>query len=740
MNFEAVGLNEKEWNSLKERLGRNPTETELQMIGVMWSEHCSYKSSKRYLKKLITTGKAVLQGPGENAGLVELDSKRAIAFKVESHNHPSFVEPFQGAATGVGGILRDIFTMGARPIALANYLRFGELSQVKHQFLLDGVVSGIAHYGNCIGIPTVGGEVKTDSSYNGNILVNVFALGIVDRDKIFKSATAKSGLSIMIWGAKTGRDGIHGASLLASSDFSESNSGDGQKIRVQVGDPFKEKCLMEATLDAMRELSSDLIAIQDMGAAGLTSSTTEIAYKSNVGMQIQLEKVPTREPNMKAFELLLSESQERMLAVVNPGSENKFKTLLEHWGCDAEVIGQTIPGDKLVMTFNGETVVDLPVQKLMDPPEADLPAPEWVSPEVPSEIPLPNSKDVKDWDVLKLLLSVPSIASKREIFERYDSTVGGGSLLGPGHDAAVLWVGETEDDLTGVAFKGSCNEHWNSFDPKQGMALSFATNIRSLACVGASPLGYTDGVNLSNPKKAATMGALLSAVEGMNDAAKVFETPCISGNVSLYNQTVLSDKIVDIAPTIFSVAVGKIEDVRKVRPSVFQKAGSEVWLLEAFAPNPQEPPRGSAYLRALGLKYSGLPGFSLEAEKRLQTFLLKAHQEEIFLSLRTVSEGGLAVSLAKACFGINQSEPFGFEGDLLKFQQRRDALLFGEAGGRVIVEIDSSKRADLIRLSMDGKIPAKRLGTVMSNGIFEIKPFLSGKIEELFDSWTGTFG
>ncbi len=733
---ERVGLSHNEWKFLNDQLGRRPSETELQMIGVMWSEHCSYKSSKRFLKQLNTTGKVVLQGPGENAGLIDYDAKRAIAFKVESHNHPSYVEPFQGAATGVGGILRDIFTMGARPVAVGNYLRFGDLKNSKQAFLLDGVVSGIAFYGNCIGVPTLAGEVRTDDCYQGNILVNVFALGVVEKDKIFKAASAQPGALVMMWGAKTGRDGIHGASLLASSDFSESNSGDGQKIRVQVGDPFKEKCLMEATLDCMRELSADLIAIQDMGAAGLTCSTMEIAFKSNVGMLIELDKVPTREPEMKPFELLLSESQERMLAIVNPGSENRFKEILEKWNCSAEVIGRTIEGDCLKMTFEGDTVVDLPVQKVMDPPPIEALPARWVAPHFEIEFP----KSFNEWDSLKALLALPSIASKRGIFERYDSTVGGATLLGPGHDAAVLWLGENNESFEGIAFKGICNEQWAAIDPQAAMELSMATSIRALASVGAKAQAYTDGINLGNPKEIQTLGALELSVQGMNQVAKVFGTPCISGNVSLYNQTSVDGKSQSIFPTIFAVVVGKIKDVRKVRPSVFQKAGNEVWLLEAMPPEPTAAPTGSAFLRLFGNRYSGLPVYDLEAEKKLQTALLLAHELEIFESIRTISEGGLAVAIAKSCFGANGSPgPFGFEGDFLKNQQRRDALLFAENGGRVLVEISPQKRADLMKLSFETKIAAKRLGTVTDNGIFEMKPILSGKVSELFEAWTKWF-
>jgi len=729
-----VGLSAKEYKHLVETLKREPSETELQMIGVMWSEHCSYKSTKRFLKKIITKGSHVLQGPGENAGLVSLDEKRAIAFKVESHNHPSFVEPFQGAATGVGGILRDIFTMGAQPVALGNYLRFGQKTAARQDFLLEGVVSGIAHYGNCVGIPTLAGQVKMSSCYNSNILVNVFAAGIVEKDKIFRSATASAGESVMVWGAKTGRDGIHGASLLASADFSEDNKADGQKVRVQVGDPFKEKCLMDACLEVMRLFPEDLTAIQDMGAAGLTCSTMEISYKSKVGMKVDLDRVPARETAMEAYELLLSESQERMLAIVKKGSEKKFEEVMHRWGCEAVVIGETTSTGVLEMTFKGQKLVDLPVAEIQDPPDADLPEPEWELPTRRSQFQFPEIQD--EWGALTYLLKQPSIASKETIYERYDSTVGAATVLGPGHDAAVVWTPSQESPHRGIAFKGASHEAWNLIDPKAGAEMALAQGVRSLACVGAKALAFTDGVNLGNPHEAETLGALDRAVQGMNAAVEVFDTPCVSGNVSLYNQTTESDRKVNIDPTIFYVTVGKIDDVRKVVPSHFQEVGSEVWLLDALG-KVEEYPLGSLYSRIVGMGFDQLPLYDLQSEKILQEALIRAHEEGLFVSCRDVSEGGLAVSLAKACFG--RDPRIGFDGDFLKVQQRRDALLFGESQGRVIVEVRPQRRAELIRLSMDTKILVKRLGSVSGDGHFQMKPLMSGEVSQLKEAWRSCF-
>ncbi len=733
---KAVGLSDLEWNHLRKLLGRTPTVSEIQMIGVMWSEHCSYKSSKMHLKKLMTKGRYVVQGPGENAGLIELDSKRGLAFKIESHNHPSFVEPFQGAATGVGGILRDIFTMGARPIALGNYLRFGELSNEKHQHLLEGVVSGIAHYGNCMGIPVTAGSVSSHSCYNGNILVNVFCMGLVDKDKIYRSNSAKSGQSIMVWGARTGRDGIHGASLLASADFETGKTeSTEQKIRVQVGDPFKEKVLMEATLEVMRDLKDDLAAIQDMGAAGLTSSTTEMAYRSEVGMRIDLNRVPVRETGMTAYELLLSESQERMLAMVTKGSEEKFRKVLAKWGCEAEVIGETDDSKHLRMNFNGEEVVDLVISDFMDAPPPELPQAVWTPAELPARIP----DDVKkEWEVLERLMGIPSVASKKSIYQRYDTTVGQATVFGPGHESSVLWVPSEENPHLGVAFKGVADENYYAVNPRFGAQAAMLKAIRGLACVGARARAYTDGVNVGNPKTPHVQAALQMMVEGFNSVAESFETPCISGNVSMYNKTTSEKGSVDIFPTNFVVMVGVLDDVRKAVPSVFQKEGSEIWLLE-IPQNIDTYPHGSLYAQEFWpeeLKRAAHPKFDLQGEKRLQEALIAGCNRELFLSAKDVGLGGLAVSLAKGCLG---EKILGFDGDLSKTQSRRDQVLFGETLGRVLVEVAPARRAELMKLGVEFSLSIKKIGQTTSENIFRIRPTLSGTVQSLYEKWSKAF-
>lgn len=729
---QSVGLTENEWNWLCQRLQRYPTEEELQMIGVMWSEHCSYKSSKHFLKKLKMDGPAVLQGPGENAGLVDFDEERALAFKIESHNHPSFVEPFQGAATGVGGILRDIFTMGARPIALGNFLRFGPLALAKHRHLMRGVVEGISHYGNCVGVPMLLGQLHTDGCYEHNILVNVFALGILSNKNIFKSNTAIPGHSVMIWGARTGRDGIHGASLLASAQFDSSTQKDlEQKIRVQVGDPFKEKCLMEACLESMEKFPEDLLCIQDMGAAGLTCSTMEISDKSKVGMKIDLNRVPTREAQMKAYELLLSESQERMLAVVRKGTEEKFREVLKRWQCEAEVIGETTDDGRLRMSFDGKEVVNLPVQDIIDPPPAELPPPEEPSSLFKKLESLPP--DVGDeLSVLKEILSLPRIASKAALYESYDSTVGAATRFGPGHEAGVLWLGSKSNPYLGAAVKAAADEALAKSFPRFAASYSLAECVRALACVGARALAYTDGINMGVPQHSSVQWALSETVSGLNEAAEVFETPCISGNVSLYNQTKIGGEEIDIDPTVFVVSVGKIKDVRLSKPSFFRHKGNEVWLLEVPG-NPQTFPHSSVYAREiLKLENSETPFLDLVAEKRLQEALLEAHKQDLFASVRDISDGGLAVSLAEACFQNN----LGLDADLSKSQQRRDFQLFHEGSGRVIVEIEASRRAALMKLSMKWNLEVRRVGQLVEEDVFRIRPLLSARLSELKSVWT----
>lgn len=735
-DFEAaarLGFNEKEWRHLVQRLQRFPSVEEAQMLGVMWSEHCSYKASKPALKKLFSRSKNVLEGPGENAGLIHFDEERALAFKIESHNHPSFVEPFQGAATGVGGILRDIFTMGARPVALGNFLRFGPLHLPKHQELLRGVISGISHYGNCVGVPMLTGQIHADASFEHNILVNVFALGIVDKNKIFRSNSGEPGHSIMIWGAKTGRDGIHGASLLASAEFDAENQKEmEQKIRVQVGDPFLEKCLLEACLEVMNDCSEDLLCIQDMGAAGLTCSTMEISDKSNLGMRIDLDRVPQREENMQAFELLLSESQERMLAVVRKGSEEKFRKILNRWQCEAEVIGETTDDGILKMFFQNEQVVDLPVKEMIEPPAFDVPEPIHLNSVIDQVIP----EDIKDEAfVLQQILSLPRIANKQKIYERFDSSVGAATRFGPGAEAGVLWLGSEKSPFLGAAMKGAADEALAKDFPALAAAYSLTECIRALACAGAKALAYTDGINMGVPTHSKVQTALHESVRGMNEVAEIFDVPCVSGNVSLYNQTKVQGEARDIDPTVFVVAVGRVEDVRKCRPSSFQKSGNEVWLLEA-SKNPELFPHSSVYSREiLKMQNTQPPFLDLEAEKDLQSALLEAHDLELFESIRDVTDGGLAVALAEACF----QNQLGFEGDWSKSQQRRDFQLFDEAGGRVLVELDSSKKAALIKLSMKWKIEAKRIGSVMSDDVFRIRPLLNVRMSELKSAWNSGF-
>ncbi len=739
----SLGLREDEYQTILKILRREPSVSEVQMIAVMWSEHCSYKSSKKHLKKLITKSDIVLQGPGENAGLVAYGTSHAIAFKIESHNHPSFVEPFQGAATGIGGILRDIFTMGARPVALGNYLRFGDLESDLHRHLREGVVSGIAHYGNCMGIPVLGGHIASDKTFNGNILVNVFCMGLARREELFRSNTAKPGQSIMIWGARTGRDGIHGASLLASSEFDE-NAGESveQKIRVQVGDPFKEKVLMEATLEAMRTLRDDLAAIQDMGAAGLTSSTTEMATRSGVGMTIELSKVPTRETGMKAWELLLSESQERMLAVVQKGSEKRFEEILKKWGCESAVIGETTADTALIMRFEDEEVVNLPIADLIEAPPAPLPEPATrvratnAMAEAPADI-------RGEADILLTLLNDARIASKASVYERYDTTVGNATVLGPGHEAAVLWLPTEERPQGGIAFKGFAEECLAVDYPKEAAQLALMKSLRSLFIVGAKPLAYTDGINVGHALDPEVQWALQETVEGYNAVAEIFNTPCISGNVSMYNQTARGDEKISILPTNFVVAVGEILSVDQAVPSVFQRDGSEVWLL-SIPGSPNRIPCGSYYARRFWGSANGLPYLNLKRELDLWAVLQDLQEKRLLLSARDCGAGGLAVSLAKACLLSRQGwtmskTPVGFDGDLTKTQARRDYLLFSEDQGRVVIEIEGRSRTEVMKLAERRGLEVRKLGQTISEPRFSLRPTLSIDLEKLERAWETCF-
>ena len=547
------GINAEEWDRLITRLERAPNLVELGIYSVMWSEHCSYKSSRRHLSKFPTKNEYVIQGPGENAGVIDIGDGQAAIFKMESHNHPSYIEPYQGAATGVGGILRDVFTMGARPIALVNALRFGSPDHPKTRSLVAGVVAGIGGYGNCVGVPTVAGETQFDEGYNGNILVNAMAVGLADQDKIFYARGATPGNPIFYVGSKTGRDGIHGATM-ASAEFSE---GDEEKRpTVQVGDPFTEKLLIEACLELM---ATDAIqAIQDMGAAGLTSSSVEMADKGGVGILMDLDKVPQREDGMTAYEIMLSESQERMLMVLKPGKVDVAKVIFDKYDLDAEVIGETTDTGRLILTQFGETVCDIPVAPLADDaPNYDRP---WVEPKPRTPLDISKYPEPEDYgDVLLKLMSSPDMASKRWIWEQYDrhvmgDTVDSSQSMG---DAAIVRIHGTNKAL---AITSDCNPHYVAADPYEGGKAAVAEAYRNLSAVGARPIAITDNLNFGNPERPEVMGQIVKAIDGMAEACRALDFPVVSGNVSLYNET----DGVGIPPTPVVGGVGLIEDVSKI--------------------------------------------------------------------------------------------------------------------------------------------------------------------------------
>ncbi len=675
-------------------VGREPNLTELGIFSAMWSEHCSYKSSKVHLKKLPTKGKAVVQGPGENAGILDIGDGQVVVFKIESHNHPSFIEPFQGAATGVGGILRDIFTMGARPIAILDSLRFGPLSSAKNRSIMEGVVSGISSYGNSIGVPTVGGEVGFDECYALNPLVNVFCLGLADKDKIFYARTESVGNAILYVGAKTGRDGIHGASM-ASQEFGEDTEH--KRPNVQVGDPFKEKLLLEACLEVMdRDL---IVGIQDMGAAGLTCSTTEMPAKSGQGVDIDLDRVPQREKGMTPYEILLSESQERMLIAAKPDQVKAVREVFAKWDLDAVEVGKVTADGQLKCRFHGEIVVDIPVNAVVDLcPMYKRP---WASAPVPAAAPaLPEVPEpAVPGKVLFDLLDSPTIANKRWVYRQYDHMVLINSVFLPGADAAVLRIKGSKKALA-MTLDG--NSLQTQLSPRTGGMLAVAEACRNLACVGARPIGVTNCLNFGNPEKPEVMGQFVDVIEGIAEACRAFEIPVTGGNVSFYNDT----EGVSIYPTPVLGIVGVIPDIDKaVRPG-FRSEGDAVVLLGRST----DELGASEYLKVVHGSAAGpVPAFDLGVEKAAQEACLRAAEAGWLESAHDLSEGGLAVAAAECAFhspgGLGCSIEVG--GEL-----RADAALFGEAPSRILVTVKPERLDDLLELGRDLGVPAAVIGRV----------------------------
>jgi len=716
------GLTEEEYKKIVDTLGREPNITELGILAAMWSEHCSYKSSRIHLRKFPTTGEVVIQGPGENAGIIDIGDGQCAVFKMESHNHPSFIEPYQGAATGVGGILRDIFTMGARPIAILDSLRFGDPSLPKTKYLVGGVVSGIAGYGNCIGIPTVGGEVYFDECYNGNPLVNVFALGITKNDEIFRGYAKGLGNPVIYVGSKTGRDGIHGA-VMASETFTK--EAEEKRPAVQVGDPFTEKLLPEACPELSK--TGVVAGIQDMGAAGLTASSTEMAERAGTGIRIDIEKVPRREESMTPYEVMLSESQERMLMVLEKGKEDIAEKIFMKWGLDFSVIGEVTDSGKLIITEEGKTAAEIPISLISEEaPVYDRPfsEPAYIKETSHldlSTIPVPNNFE----RVFLKLLSSPTLSDKRWIWEQYDHMVRTNTVVLPGSDAAVVRIKDTKKAL---AMTVNCNQTYCYLDPFTGAGIAVAESARNLACSGALPLAITDCLNFGSPEEPGVMWQFKRAIEGISEAAVRLNTPVVSGNVSFYNQTGRSA----IYPTPTIGMVGLITDVEKHITQWFKDDGDVIVLLGET----REELGGSEYMKqAHGIVAGKPPRLDLEAESNLVRALLEASDRGILKSAHDLSEGGIALSLAESCFTPENTAGITVE---LSGTIRGDALLFSESQARAVVSLDNQNTGILRTITESNNVPMTVIGTVGGTG-FLIKGLIDIPVSEARRAWAAGF-
>jgi phosphoribosylformylglycinamidine synthase II len=696
--IEQHQLTTAEYEKIVSLLGREPSYTELGIFSVMWSEHCSYKSSRIHLKKLPTKGKYVVQGPGENAGIIGIGGGWVVAFKIESHNHPSYIEPFQGAATGVGGILRDIFTMGARPIAVMDSLRFGPIAGAKesehNRRIVSGVVSGIAHYGNCFGVPTVGGECIFEHCYSANPLVNVFALGVCKENEVFYAKASGIGNPVIYVGAKTGRDGIHGASM-ASAEFTEESKQ--KRPNVQVGDPFLEKLLLEACIEAMK--TGAIVAIQDMGAAGLTSSSCEMGSRGGVGIDIDLDKVPQRETGMTAYEMLLSESQERMLIVAEKGREEEVFHVFRKWGLDAVTIGVVTPDGNLRVRHHGEVMAEIPNPALADEaPKYDRPHNTKPHRRAPLDPPaaLPTSSDYAA-DLLKLVGSA-DLCSKRWIWEQYDYMVRTNTVAGPGSDAAVVRLKETDQS---IAMSLDGNGRYCYLDPREGAKLAVAECCRNLATAGAVPVAATNNLNFGNPERPEIMAQLVEAIEGIAEACEFFEAPITGGNVSLYNETLGEG----IYPTPVLGIIGLMKTAQPT-PIRFSRDGAPILLLGGFGECDAQRFGATQYAKVIQGQLWGLPPqLDMQAEKRVHDAVRAMLEAGIVESAHDLSDGGLAVALSECCtpeFGAKVTVP---ESTNTLF------TLFGEAPSRILISVNDVAKAAQIAAKFGVECPA--IGAIM---------------------------
>jgi phosphoribosylformylglycinamidine synthase II len=694
-------LTPEEYRKIVAILGREPSYTELGIFSVMWSEHCSYKSSRVHLKKLPTRGRLVVQGPGENAGIIDIGGGYVIAFKIESHNHPSFIEPFQGAATGVGGILRDIFTMGARPIAVLDSLRVGRLDDpangARNRRILRGVVAGISHYGNCFGVPTVGGETIFEPCYDGNPLVNVFALGVCRKEEVFYAKAAGIGNPVIYVGARTGRDGIHGASM-ASAEFSEESKQ--KRPNVQVGDPFLEKLLLEACLEAMK--TGAIVGIQDMGAAGLTCSTCEMGSRGGVGIEIELDRVPQRETGMTSYEIMLSESQERMLLVAEKGREREIFDIFRKWGLEAVEIGVVTGDGRLRVKHHGEVVADIPNRELAD--EAPVYHRPYTQPLRRAPLAAPAMPPVNIQTALPQLLASPDLCSKRWIWQQYDYQVRTNTVAGPGWDAAIIRVKETGSS---VAISLDGNGRYCYLAPREGAKLAVAEACRNLSVVGARPVAATNCLNFGNPERPEIMAQLVETIEGMAEACRFFDTPITGGNVSLYNETLGEG----IYPTPVLGIVG-LMDTRAPVPVAFRTPGCSVMLIGGVGACDDVRFGGTQYAKEIIKQLWGLPpALDLEYEQRVQYAIRRILEEGLAESAHDLSDGGLGVALAECSFGPAEiGAQIDLESDL-----RPEVLLFHEGPSRILISTTDPKRVAAIAKKFEIEAPV--VGITIEKGV-----------------------
>jgi len=687
---DLMGLTAEEYDRAVAIMGRAPNRTELGIFSVMWSEHCSYKSSKVWLKKLPTTGPRVIQGPGENAGVVDIGDGQAVVFKMESHNHPSFIEPYQGAATGVGGIMRDVFTMGARPIANLNALRFGSPADPKTRHLVAGVVAGIGGYGNCMGVPTVAGEVNFHPSYNGNILVNAMTVGLADASRIFYSRAAGVGNPVIYVGAKTGRDGIHGATM-ASAEFSDDSEE--KRPTVQVGDPFTEKLLLEACLELMA--TDAIVAIQDMGAAGLTSSSVEMSSKGGLGIELALDKVPVRESAMTPYEIMLSESQERMLLILKPDARDRARAIFDKWELDFAEIGRLTDSGRLVLTMDGKIAADMPVEPLVSQ------APVYERPIAPTpkqaDIDPKSLPAVSPIEALRQLIGSPDLASKRWVWEQYDHLIMGNTLQRPGGDAAVIRLG---DGPKGLALSSDCTPRYCAADPERGGMQAVAENWRNLTAVGALPIAITDNMNFGNPERPEIMGQFAGCIEGMRQACVALDYPVVSGNVSLYNET--NGK--GILPTPAIGGVGLLEDVTRSVSLALKQEGDKLVLFGATKGHLGQ----SLYLREIAGREEGPPPpVDLAAERRHGDFVRGLIREGAVTACHDLSDGGLLVALAEMAMAGRMGATLDRPDDK---ETPMSGWLFGEDQGRYLVSLPASKAAEILDRAKSAGVPAATVG------------------------------